>query len=299
MPKCVDHYTSAAGLNGIIESNEIWLSNVAFVNDNTECLALKWEDQLFDTNGITNKDVKDAWEAYIDEKTDSEKVTYIASFTDSDESLEQWRAYGNFRIRFETTNLKDISPFNFYRCVYDRDSIKQWILEKSNSNEWGGSSLKEQDKRLAASQLIYAASRKYKNKYFKEEKEVRIVTVSYHTCGVYTNSPLMYKKDRPIHFRDHSTFNLPVPYVKLFIPDKKKAAQNKKPELATGTYRQMKERKREEERTTPRAFLPIKEVLIGPMMHQHEAQIAYEILLKDKGHEDVKVEISNIPYRGF
>ena len=47
-----------------------------------------------------------------------------------------------------------------------------------------------------------------------------------------------------------------------------------------------------------RYLLPIREVLIGPMIHQEEAKFACKILLKDKGYENVKVNVSGIPYRG-
>jgi len=41
----------------------------------------------------------------------------------------------------------------------------------------------------------------------------------------------------------------------------------------------------------------ITEVLIGPMRHQKEAKLTCEILLRDQGYANVKVNISNMPYR--
>jgi hypothetical protein len=35
------------------------------------------------------------------------------------------------------------------------------------------------------------------------------------------------------------------------------------------------------------------------MLHQNEAKIACEILLKDKGYKKTQINTSNIPYRGF
>ena len=61
----------------------------------------------------------------------------------------------------------------------------------------------------------------------------------------------------------------------------------------------MKERKLNEEKIKKKSLLPITEIFIGPMLHQKEAEIACRILLKDKGYEKVKVNVSDIPYRGF
>ena len=99
------HYTSAEGLRGIIENSEIWLTNVSFVNDMTECKALQEEKDLFDDNDFTNKLVRDCWKDFID-YSHNDYDTYIASFSRGDESLDQWRGYGNFRIGFEANNLR-------------------------------------------------------------------------------------------------------------------------------------------------------------------------------------------------
>jgi len=166
--------------------------------------------------------------------------------------------------------------------------------------EWESNDFKDKDilKRAAAFNLIYAASRKYKNKHFKDEQEVRLMTTSHHTWGLYTNSSSMFEDDSPIHYRTHSAYNMPVPYVKFFIEDVE-TQKNKQTAVAQETSVQMKERKLSEERNKKRLLLPITEILIGPMIHQKKAETACKILLKDKGYEDVVVKISDIPYRGF
>ena len=65
------------------------------------------------------------------------------------------------------------------------------------------------------------------------------------------------------------------------------------------TAMEMKQQKLNEEKSRKRDLLPIVDILIGPMIHQEEAMIACKILLKDKGYSNVKVNISDIPYRGF
>ena len=62
----------------------------------------------------------------------------------------------------------------------------------------------------------------------------------------------------------------------------------------------MKKRKLDEETSMTRRLLPIEEVLIGPMLHQKEAEIACNILLKNKGYTKKDIlNVSDIPYRGF
>ena len=217
--EAIYHYTSAEGLRGIIENSEIWLTNVAFVNDTTECKALKKEIDLFIDSDFTNNIVRDRWKEFIDDP-DSNYDTYISSFSRGKESLEQWRSYGNFRIGFEANKLISLYS-NLYQCVYRNEEIKKWILEKEKAKEWDGDSLDDGSKWFAAFNLIYAASRKYKNVHFEKEREVRLIAVSHHTWDPYHNSPSMYKKDPPIHYRDHPVYKMPIPYVKFFIDDGK------------------------------------------------------------------------------
>ncbi len=286
------HYTSAEGLRGIIENSEIWLTNVTFVNDKTECKALQEEKNLFNDNDFTNSFVRDRWNRFV-RNPDDDYDTYIVSFSQSSESLEQWRAYGNFRIGFDASKL--ISPrSNLYHCVYSKNEIKDWILKKEKLKEWQGNSLNDEYKRGAASYLIYAASKKYKNHHFKNEREVRLISVSHHTWEPYPNSPSMFKDDPPIHYRDHPVYKTPVPYVKFIIDD-----DEAQPIIDSETAIEMKQRKFKEEKSRKRGLLPIVDILIGPMLHQEEAMIACKILLKDKGYANVKVNVSDIPYRGF
>jgi hypothetical protein len=108
----------------------------------------------------------------------------MASFSSGKESLGQWRAYGNFRIGFKAKDLVK-RQFNLYKCIYSKKEIKEWILKKSAIKEWNGDSLDDEAKRAAAFNLIYAAPKKYKNKHFEEEREVRLVVISHYSRGFY------------------------------------------------------------------------------------------------------------------
>lgn len=290
------HYTSADGLMGIILKNEIWLTNTAFVNDTTECKALNVETDLFTNETITNQYVTDSWNRFKQHLNRND--TYIASFSmGEDYLLEQLRSYGNFRIGFDAKKLIR-KPFNLYKCVYDKNEITQWIRAKSDLEEWNAELLDDNLKIAAGFDLIYSASRKYKNKYFKSEREVRLIVHSNHTWEPHNNSPSMYLSDPPIHYRKHPGYDFPIPYVKFKLDDNSELTDSQKKNLSKNPL-EMKRMKLAEERKLPNELLPITEILVGPMPHQKKAILACEILLKDNGYSNVKVVIKEIPYRGF
>jgi hypothetical protein len=300
-PSRIYHYTTGEGLRGIIQNSEIWLTNTAFVNDISEGRALQDANIQFSHGDFTNRYVEHWWDYFKKIKNigEVEKDTYIASFSRSKNSIDQYRAYGNYCIGFDAKQLITRPGFYFYECVYDSDKIRKWILEKEKVKKWNGEILNknEQWKSGAAHRLVYDSYKKFKHPAYKQEREVRIMAVSHHTWD-FTNSPSMYAKDPPIHYRDHPKLGHPIPYVKLFITGSMRHKYTPR-NTSKETSRQMKQGKREEETSTTRNLLPIREIWIGPMVHQDSAEIACKILLKDTGYDNVAINASAIPYRGF
>lgn len=288
----VYHYTSADGISGIIDKHEIWMSNTAFMNDTTELKALEKATGIKDDD-FTSDAVKEAWR----DRTPNNEMTrshfYMASFSKKKDSLEQWRAYGNFCIGFDATELAKKRRISLYECLYTEDAIRKWILAKEQIIK--GTSLPDEDQRNnAAYNLLYVASMKYKNSHFRIEEEIRLVATSDHKWW-YPSSPCMYEDDLPIHFRPHRLYGFPVPYLKFFI----ERESNNRPQGTKETETQMKERKLNQEAAKPHELLPITEVIVGPMAHQTEAKTACEILLSERGYKQVTVTVSHIPYRGI
>jgi len=288
----VYHYTSAEGISGIIDKHEIWMSNTAFMNDTTELKELEKATGIKDSD-FTNDAVKEEWRGRGPQAGSYERNQYyMASFSRKKDSLEQWRAYGNFCIGFDAGKLAIIRRKIFlYECLYTEDELRKWILEKEGIPEW--TSLPDEDQRKnAAYNLLYVASMKYKNKHFRNEEEIRLVATSYHNW-VYQNSPGMYEDDLPIHFRPHRLCGF-VPYLKFFI----ERESNNRPQGTKETETQWKERKLKEEAAKQRELLPITEVIVGPMAYQREAITACEILLSERGYKLIPAK-SHIPYRGI
>ena len=290
------HYTSPEGLRGIIDNGELWLTNTAFVNDTTEGIALKKKVALFKNGYLKNKFVQTEWERFIDRKNIEDNVYYMISFSKKNNSLDQWRAYGSYCIGFEAEELVR-RGFHLYECVYLQREIKAWISEKEGLPKWEGRYLNDRRQRAAAYNLIYTASKKYKNNHYRSEREIRLMAVSNHSWG-YPNSPGMYEKDPLLHFRDHPAYKLPVPYVKLFV-SKDDDVQSKDYDDTDMTEQEIKAEKRKVEAEQERGLLPIKEVGIGPMANQKDAELACRILLQERGYKDVEIIPSKIPYREF
>jgi len=267
------HYTPAKGFQGIIESGEIWLTNTDFVNDTIECNALQKEADLFGKGEFSfNRYVEKWWQNFLKYK-DKRNTYYITSFSKKPDSLEQWRAYGNICIGFEAQRLKK-SGFYLYECVYSKEEIKSWILEKAKAKEWmlsepdrtrkfiskGGvlTTSHEDGRDGAAFSLIFNASIKLKHVCYRNEKEVRLLAVSHHDWGRYPDSPSMYEKDPPIHFRLHPAFEVLVPYVRFFIPAQPEEECDSIENYEGKTELQIKEEKREKEKNRNENFCQFK-----------------------------------------
>jgi hypothetical protein len=290
------HYTSADGITGIIDKHEIWMSNTAFMNDTTELNMLQNAEAIFKDSDFSNDAVRQEWHELLKRNrfNDNRQTDYyMASFSRQKDSLEQWRAYGNFCIGFDARKLAVRNRIFLYSCLYTGNDIRRWMLKKEKIDEWKGLR-DDEERRNGAYNLFYVASMKYKNKHFKNEREVRLIASS-HQNWLYSNSPEMYEDDLPIHFRRHPVYGFPVPYVKFFIEHERHENMERKKE----TEKEMKERKLKEEATKPRKLLPITEVIVGPMAHQTEARTACQILLSERGYKYLTVTESSIPYRGI
>jgi hypothetical protein len=154
------HYTTQAGLLGIIRDREIWMTHTQYLNDSREFLhALQVvREELVDyvrnnrerrdrtnieTLGFPVPPELGSHEAEV-ERTLQEMLECVgegagiesinvclASFSEDGDSLSQWRAYasrGGFCIGFAGAGLAElVVPHKFYlaRCLYDRDQQRE------------------------------------------------------------------------------------------------------------------------------------------------------------------------------
>lgn len=140
------HYTNLQGLVGIVESNELWLSDHRFVNDELE---YEYGKQLAVSviSEIANSGGDSEFSGFIQrllesiQKRSSQGV-YIGSMSFSPDKLDQWKGYGNssesicikFAGEFDLWNAGNSHPTHIrqQRVIYDeceqRSLIKAIIL---------------------------------------------------------------------------------------------------------------------------------------------------------------------------
>lgn len=156
--KTLFHYTSTAGLEGILRTGSIWATNILYLNDRAEfhhAVNLVRErirdysegsytklffEFLFGSFGSLN-----GWGTDI-----AAQGSYVVSFSENVDQLSQWRAYaryGGYCIGIAPSLLKKQALEQGYRlekCIYDE--AEQKILISKLVDEFEQESIKLQDK---------------------------------------------------------------------------------------------------------------------------------------------------------
>ncbi len=183
LPKNLFHYSDLSGITGILETRQLWLSKVQYMNDYSEVeffiKRLFYIIEHLPKFGISNE-VLEKVKQIINE---IRKDFYLASFCENGDLLSQWRGYSNdyvgvsIGLNSETlmnhakkTNLKLI------RCIYDesiQDNIAISIILDLVDN------IEIMDNRLKEDYINYLsiAALTCKHPSFSEEKEWRLILV--------------------------------------------------------------------------------------------------------------------------
>src|SRR5207253_2452918 len=119
VPAVLSHYTNQKGLLGILESHTLWASNIRFLNDHKEYdfgvdLILHLLAKL---NAAVKGDGerRPHTEAMLNAISELHPNTsvYVASWSDTDDDLGQWRAYSGgstgFAVRMHGEVLKQLA----------------------------------------------------------------------------------------------------------------------------------------------------------------------------------------------
>lgn len=93
------HYTNLQGLIGIVENNELWLSDHRFVNDKLEYEYGK-QLALFAITEMANSEGNTEFSGFLQKLSNSiqkpsDRGIYIGSMSLSPDKLDQWKGYGN------------------------------------------------------------------------------------------------------------------------------------------------------------------------------------------------------------
>jgi hypothetical protein len=270
LPDVVYHYTSPAGLLGMVSSGSIWASDVRYLNDAQEfqyALDLVAPQLAAIASAPSTGDAPAVAELQRALSIAPRVRMYAASFSGQPDLLSQWRAYcpdsGGFAIGFTPDVLTKASDCMLTACVYEREEqerlagdLLRFMLNKHRSTpvaEHEPERLKDVVA-LGAEFLggiTYLASI-FKHDGFAEEQEWRLI---------HRGSP---GSDLRLHFREGRSGV--VPYVSLSLkPDGKN--------------------------------LRVDQVVIGPNPHVELARDAVQSLLELYGAVHDGVAVSRIPYR--
>jgi hypothetical protein len=116
------HYTDGTGLLGILKTKELWLTHIAFLNDSSELHYTSgvYKGVLGETSKSEATDMKvHAEEAlhWLNARSGYPNLAqinqYLASFSDSEDDLGQWRGYSTqgarYCIEFDREKLNELA----------------------------------------------------------------------------------------------------------------------------------------------------------------------------------------------
>lgn len=123
------HYTDARGLIGIVESGQLWMTNVYYLNDASELnyartlIAVVLDEKQRATTDILVKNLLERVEIGLG-ASDLIFLPHVACFCEEGDLLSQWRAYadggGGYALGFHPEDLtKDRSFLQLRQVIYD------------------------------------------------------------------------------------------------------------------------------------------------------------------------------------
>jgi hypothetical protein len=268
----IHHYTDSGGLIGIIESSTIRATNVWFMNDTVEA-TFGWEriERFLVSKTLSSpregEVIQLALRVLRDVRgADNLPDSYIACFSERENDLSQWRAYGHskgFSIGFDSDELdhlaqyiSDTSPLPAIRKVAYTDELQDYILQTNYLQQVLTQLASGTDSDALARAFMFMAIRStpsLKHPAFQAEDEWRLQF-------------FLDKSSNRVKFRD-SAMGV-TPYIEMSLC---KPGSN--------------------------IITCIKEVMVGPQRHPDEALRAAQQFLIRNGLSTVVVKPSTIPLR--
>ena len=204
LDKPLYHYTTQLGLLGIIRSREMWVTHTQYLNDRREFLhAVDLVRQEIRRSLDTSPLDSSRTESLLRQMdqccnwTPENINVCVCSFSEDQDSLSQWRAYGGgtsgFAIGFPAellTAATAIKEWYLARCVYDPvkqqqivRALVEEVLEENLSRATGNETNEVEDERSFRRQhggnLLPYLNRYapiLKDESFRAEKEWRVIT---------------------------------------------------------------------------------------------------------------------------
>jgi hypothetical protein len=261
-PKTLSHYTSISGLMGIVTSRRLWASNASFLNDRSELLhALNAARTAIEKLSSTN------WAPTLDKvvrELEEGKVpdTYVACFCGGADNLSQWRGYSGpeqgVSITFDRPRLDD-------RLRSDAAKLYRVTYAKITTPTKVRDALRGEFADLADLDDIgeVAEARRYDEVF----KRVSSLLPKFKHLGFRDEREWRYVIQRPsetCELKFRAGLNRVVPYIEIGASP---------------------------------SPLPITSVTVGPGSDQALTAQSLRTFLQCHGHQDVAVNLSDIPFR--
>lgn len=139
LPASLYHYTTGAGLLGILGDAEIRATNIAYLNDSTEYLhsidLLITAGRHFD--GQVPDEQQDLlsklWYRLSTLDRREPPAVYVACFSEARDQLSQWRGYGGgesgFCLQFDGPGIARLSAGLLLPCIYELEAQYRLVRE--------------------------------------------------------------------------------------------------------------------------------------------------------------------------
>ncbi|KQN75026.1 hypothetical protein ASE94_01525 [Devosia sp. Leaf64] len=267
------HYTDLAGLQGIVENKELWLSNAVFLNDPEEInhgikMAQRVLNSLLKSTKTPDAVSKGRQKLIADIAKDFEKFqapdVFITCLCEDSDLLSQWRGYSSrqgVNITFDTNELLQMlfgSNVELHQVQYGMAATRAHLTALISDElpdifddfEFMMGDLSTTEIKAAFSKLVANLVPRFKHAGFQEEREWRLV--------------MMNPEPEDILFRPRAQMMLP--YVKVKLED-------------------------------DFDLLPIENITVGPGMQDAAVAKSISYFLQANGYDPDIVDQSATPYR--
>jgi len=266
-PESIYHYTTQRGILGIIETREMWATQVHFLNDKNEVfltfklLERELKKQIGKAQNQPTKKLLTAIKNHLP-RIDQGHIC-IASFCEVGDLLSQWRGYGNqgkgyamgFNLKELTRNAKR-QHFVLWPCVYSPSVQLELVtyLIDSWCQEFSKKQLSHETMVNMIDNSVCQLAPIIKDESFSEEKEWRLV------------SSVVSSQLPSFAFRE-GEFSL-IPYYNFSIVDEK-------------------------------GLHSLQSIVVGPSPHMELAQNSLATFLDAQKLRTVEIKGSKIPFRNW
>jgi hypothetical protein len=290
--KMLYHYTSLAGILGIIGNKSIWATDVSYLNDASEFFhALNIAKQEA-SKIIMDDDYLAAfgWAMHHGLETVTADDIYITSFSEKADLLSQWRGYcpagAGMCLGFEFDHLMDFCDGKGYRleqCIYKHSEKIQRVNEMMTKyfENFPKHFLARRDYQNLDSNAQVNADIEYMLRTSEGQDKLQADAAVRFLCNeIYKLAPLFKNEG----FHEESEW-------RIVANEQKEAVKFRPVSSYLAPFLELK--------VLGVTASPLREVIIGPNPNQHRCKSSIRMLLDKNGVGDVNITTSPLPFNSW